>query len=78
MKSIQNSILWVGNLSGSKLALLSFVVVASYFLFKEHQAHVVAALPYLIFLLCPLMHLFMHKGHGGHEGEGHDGKNNDS
>jgi hypothetical protein len=23
-------------------------------------------LPYLFFLACPLMHLFMHRGHGGH------------
>jgi hypothetical protein len=25
-------------------------------------------LPYLIFLLCPLSHLFMHHGHRGHGG----------
>jgi hypothetical protein len=27
-------------------------------------------LPFAIFLLCPLMHLFMHGGHGGHGGGG--------
>jgi hypothetical protein len=27
------------------------------------------ALPYLVFLACPLMHIFMHGGHGhGHQG----------
>jgi hypothetical protein len=26
-------------------------------------------LPYLIFLLCPLMHLFMHRSHGRHGGD---------
>jgi hypothetical protein len=27
---------------------------------------VLGVLPFLIFLACPLMHLFMHHGHGGH------------
>ncbi|CAO3449593.1 hypothetical protein [Azospirillum largimobile] len=29
-----------------------------------HVDHVLDALPLLILLLCPLMHLFMHGGHG--------------
>ena len=28
--------------------------------------HALGALPYLLLLACPLMHLFMHHGHGGH------------
>ena len=40
--------------------------VTAYFLLAEHLAHVVGALPYLLLLACPLMHVFMHKGHGGH------------
>jgi hypothetical protein len=41
--------------------------VAAYFLLTEHLAHVVGALPYLLLLACPLMHVFMHGGHGhGH------------
>lgn len=36
-----------------------------------HRVHVVAWLPYLMLLACPLMHLFMFHGHGGgHEREG--------
>ena len=31
-----------------------------YFLFIEHREHVFEFLPYLIILLCPLMHIFMH------------------
>ncbi|PZU51868.1 MAG: hypothetical protein DI561_14940 [Thauera sp.] len=38
--------------------------VAAYYLLTEHLAHVVGALPYLILLACPLMHVFMHGGHG--------------
>ena len=41
-----------------------------YFLFIEHREHVFEFLPYLIILLCPLMHIFMHGGHG------HGGNNN--
>jgi Protein of unknown function (DUF2933) len=31
----------------------------------QHWVHVPQFLPYLVFLACPLMHLFMHRGHGG-------------
>ena len=40
--------------------------VAAYFLLTEHLAHVVGALPFLVLLACPLMHIFMHGGHGHH------------
>lgn len=60
---------WIGN-----LAFLGFALVAGFFLFTEHRAHVYGALPYLLFLLCPLMHLFHHGGHGQrHGGSGGDG-----
>ncbi|MCY1563254.1 hypothetical protein D9M68_1007690 [compost metagenome] len=44
--------------------------VAGYFLLTEHLVHVVGALPYLLLLACPLMHVFMHRGHGGHHHSG--------
>lgn len=40
--------------------------VAAYFLLTEHLAHVIGALPFLLLLACPLMHVFMHHGHGEH------------
>ena len=40
--------------------------VAAYFLLTEHLADVVGALRCLLLLACPLMHIFMHGGHGGH------------
>jgi len=43
------------------------VLIIGYFLLSEHQAHVIAVLPYLFLLACPLMHIFMHRGHGHHE-----------
>lgn len=49
----------------SKWVLIGFLAVAAFFLWTEHRAHVLGALPYLLVLACPLMHLF-HHGHGGH------------
>ncbi|MFZ5524266.1 MAG: DUF2933 domain-containing protein [Pseudomonadota bacterium] len=43
-----------------------FLAVAGFFLFTEHRAHVLGILPYLFLLACPLMHMFMHHGHGNH------------
>jgi hypothetical protein len=53
--------------SRTTLALLGFLAVAAFFLLAGHIDHVVAALPFLLILACPLMHLFMmHGGHGSH------------
>ncbi|MFA6312294.1 MAG: DUF2933 domain-containing protein [Sterolibacterium sp.] len=49
--------------------LVGFFLVAGYFLVMEHRAHlsgILYYLPVLLLLACPLMHLFMHHGHGGH------------
>ena len=55
-------------LSRTGLVLLGFLAVGGYFLWTEHQAHTVAALPWLLLASCLVMHLFMHGGHGGHGG----------
>lgn len=47
------------------IALAFFGAGAAYFLLTEHLAHTIQALPWVILLLCPLMHVFMHRGHGG-------------
>jgi hypothetical protein len=46
-----------------------FLIVAGFFLLTEHTAHVLGALPWLLVLACPLMHLFMHHGHHGGHGQ---------
>lgn len=48
------------------IAALGLIGAATYFLLVEHQQHVWPYLPYLILLACPVMHLFMHGGHGHH------------
>jgi hypothetical protein len=51
------------------IALCAFLAIAGYFLWTEHRAHVLGALPWLLLLACPLLHLFMHRGgHGDHHG----------
>lgn len=45
---------------------VTLAVVLGFFLFTEHRAHLFGVLPFLLVLLCPLMHLFMHHGHGSH------------
>lgn len=48
------------------IGLLVIGAVAGYFLLTEHRAHFFGALPFLLLLACPLMHVFMHHGHGAH------------
>lgn len=48
------------------LVLVGFLVIAGFYLVAEHRAHLMGWLPWILLLACPLMHLFMHGGHGGH------------
>lgn len=50
--------------------LIGFLAIAAFFLLSEHRAHLLGVLPFLLLLACPLMHLFMHRGHG--KGHRHD------
>lgn len=61
--------------STAGICLIVVAAVAGYFLLTEHRAHVIGWLPYILLALCPLMHIFMHggHGHGGHDHSGHDG-----
>ncbi|HEY4691634.1 MAG TPA: DUF2933 domain-containing protein [Anaerolineae bacterium] len=59
---------WLRSRTG--LVLLGFLAIAAFFLLTEHTAHVFGILPYALLLLCPLLHLFMHGGHGDHAGRG--------
>ena len=51
------------------LVLIGFLVIAGALLFTEHQAHVLGLLVWLPLLACPLMHVFMHRGHGHQEAD---------
>ena len=46
------------------LVFLGFAAIAVVMLWEEHKAHILGILPFLFLLACPLMHVFMHRGHG--------------
>lgn len=61
-------------------AAMGLVASVTYFLLMEHRQHLFQYLPFLIILLCPLMHIFMHGSHGGHDdhaGHGEPGDDSD-
>lgn len=56
--------------------LCAMLVIAGllFFLITEHTAHFFGALPFAIFLLCPLLHIFMHRHGSGGSGGASDSK----
>ena len=60
------------HLSRARWVFYGFLAIAGFLLFTEHRAHVLGLLPYLFLLACPLMHLFMHHGHGNHDQHPHN------
>jgi len=52
-------------LSRDGLVAIVFLGFIVFYLVTEHAAHTIQFLPWLILLLCPFMHMFMH--HGGHD-----------
>jgi len=55
----------------ASLFFIAFAAIGAFFLITEHRAHLYGALPWLLLLAVPLLHVFMHSGHGhgGHGGE---------
>jgi hypothetical protein len=51
------------------IALCVFLAIAAFFLWEEHRAHLLGILPYLLLAACPVIHLFMHRGHRHHHGD---------
>jgi DUF2933 family protein len=60
--------------SPAGLVLIGFLAITGGLLFTEHRAHVLGALIYVPLLLCPLMHFFMHRGHGSHGNHGQENR----
>lgn len=50
--------------SPGAVAVGMLVLIAAFYLLREHWSHVAGFWPYLLLLACPLLHLF---GHGGHK-----------
>lgn len=57
-----------GRFPRARWVFIAIIAIAGYFLITEHKAHLSGLLyylPFLLLLLCPLIHVFMHRGHGG-------------
>ncbi|MCI0426676.1 MAG: DUF2933 domain-containing protein [Nitrospiraceae bacterium] len=67
--------------SKANIALIIFLLIGAVFLLTEHRAHLYGWLPYwwpyVLLLACPLIHLFMHGGHG-HGGHGSSEASNET
>ncbi len=67
--------------SKANIALIIFLIIGAFFLVTEHRAHLSGWLSsygiWLLLLACPLMHLFLHGGHG-HGGHGSSEASNES
>lgn len=50
-------------LSWNGIALTVILAMVSYWLLTAHLEHLAVALPYLILIACPLLHIFGHR-HG--------------
>jgi hypothetical protein len=55
------------------LALAAFAAGLAYLLIGEHRVHLLGWAPFLLLLLCPLLHMSMHGGHGAAHGADHPG-----
>lgn len=49
------------------VALIGLGLIVAFYVLREHYV-LALGLPYLLLLACPLMHLLMYHGHGGHNG----------
>lgn len=58
------------------LLAASLLLVAAFYVLREHWAHVLGLAPYLLLLACPLLHLL--HGHGGHGRHHHDRTDDES
>lgn len=58
------------------LGLVALLAILGFFFWQEHRVHVFDATIVLLLLACPLLHVFMHRGHGGHgrRGSGDGGR----
>ncbi|MGC4411089.1 DUF2933 domain-containing protein (plasmid) [Rhizobium rosettiformans] len=57
-------------ISATNIVLWGFLAIGAFYLIAEHRANLLGWLPWLIILACPLLHIFMHGRHGGHDHRG--------
>jgi hypothetical protein len=60
---------WLASRAGVVTA--AFLAATAFLVASGHGAHLLGALPYALLLACPLLHVFLHRGHGHHAPQGH-------
>ena len=53
---------WLFSRTG--IVTLGALAILGLLVYSGHSAHLLGYAPFLLILACPLMHLFMHGGHG--------------
>ncbi len=66
MSEIQKTIDKLNRLKWSHVLFVGVALGGAFLAWDQFSLQIGSYLPYLILLLCPLMHVFMHRGHGGH------------
>lgn len=61
---------WLG--SGKGLILILLLASLVFLLLTGHSTQVITIVPYLLLLACPLLHMFMRRKHGKHDGSNTD------
>jgi len=54
---------------GLTIVLIAAIAAAGFFIVSTRKLQLARLLPFAGVLLCPLMHVFVHRGHGAHESE---------
>ena len=47
-------------------AAFGVIAAVAILVLQDHLGHLRQVLPFILVLACPLMHMFMHRGHGAH------------
>lgn len=70
MEMLKNTAMgqWVSSHMG--LTIFGLIAATLFVMIIVASASLSAVLPYFLLLLCPLAHLFLHSGHGGHAEHG--------
>lgn len=55
---------WLFSRTG--IVTVGALLILGFLIYRGHTAHLLGLLPYAFLLACPVMHLFMHHGHGSH------------
>ncbi len=72
MNTILESLNWLSRRSLTQLLLTGVFIGGGFILWQRYQEQLYVYLPYLFLLLCPLMHVFLHRGHGNHNKQGEE------